>query len=111
MTTAPPATKAPSPIVNPGIIVAFEPIETSFSIVMGSQLYSVLKGSLSFVGGWISIEMEEYSEAGNFFDMALGIDALCSEALYGKGLVMKRRGEDYSTHQLILSQIDKELVI
>ena len=62
-------------------------------------------------GGWISIEMEEYSEAGNFFDMALGIDALCSEALYGKGLVMKRKGEDYSTHQLILSQIDKELVI
>tara|TARA_B100001094_G_scaffold175479_1_gene169615 strand:+ start:884 stop:2611 length:1728 start_codon:yes stop_codon:yes gene_type:complete len=62
-------------------------------------------------GGWISIEMEEYSEAGNFFDMALGIDALCSEALYGKGLVMKRNGEDYSTHQLILSQIDKELVI
>ena len=62
-------------------------------------------------GGWISIEMEKYSEAGNFFDMALGIDALCSEALYGKGLVMKRNGEDYSTHQLILSQIDKELVI
>ena len=49
VTTAPPATKAPSPIVNPGIIVAFEPIDTSFSIVMGSQLYSVLKGSLSFV--------------------------------------------------------------
>ncbi len=49
MTTAPPATKAPSPIVNPGIIVAFEPIEASFSIVIGSQRYSVLTGVLSFV--------------------------------------------------------------
>ena len=49
VTTAPPAMNAPSPIVNPGIMVAFEPIETSSSIVMGSQLYSVLKGSLSLV--------------------------------------------------------------
>ena len=55
--------------------------------------------------------MENYSEAGNFFDMALGIDGLCSEALYGKGLVMKRKGEDYSMYQLILSQRDSELVI
>ena len=62
-------------------------------------------------GGWILIEMENYSEAGNFFDMALGIDGLCSEALYGKGLVMKRKGEDYSMYQLILSQRDSELVI
>ena len=62
-------------------------------------------------GGWISIEMENYNEASNFFDMALGIDDLCSEALYGKGLVMKKKGEDYSTYQLVLSQIDNELVI
>ena len=32
-----------------GIIVAFDPIETSFSIVIGSQRYSVLRGILSFV--------------------------------------------------------------
>ncbi|MDC0161496.1 tetratricopeptide repeat protein [Marine Group III euryarchaeote] len=62
-------------------------------------------------GGWISIEMENYNEASNFFDMALGIDDLCSEALYGKGLVMKKKGEDYSMYQHILSQIDNELVI
>ena len=55
--------------------------------------------------------MENYNEASNFFDMALGIDGLCSEALYGKGLAMKKKGEDYSTYQLVLSQIDNELVI
>ena len=40
---------APSPIVNPGIMVALDPTETSSSIVIGSQRYSVLKGILSFV--------------------------------------------------------------
>ena len=49
VTTAPPAMNAPSPSVNPGIIVALDPTETSFSIVIGSQLYSFLKGVLSFV--------------------------------------------------------------
>ena len=49
VTIAPPAMKAPSPIVIPGIIVAFDPTVTSSSTVIGSGLYSVLSGFLSFV--------------------------------------------------------------
>lgn len=61
--------------------------------------------------GWISIEMDHFDEAIDFFDMALGIDSLCSEALYGKGSALKKKGEDFSSCQIILSNIDKELVI
>ncbi|MBJ35425.1 MAG: hypothetical protein CMB62_02260 [Euryarchaeota archaeon] len=68
-----------------------------------------IKGFLN--AGSISIEMENFDEASNFFDMALGIDNLSAEAIYGKGLVLKRKGEKYDDYQLILSQIDKELVI
>jgi len=62
-------------------------------------------------GGWISIRMENFDEASNFFDMALGIDKWSPDAIYGKGLVLKKKGEEYEDYQLILSQIDKELVI
>ena len=61
--------------------------------------------------GWISIEMRNYSEAISFFDMAMGVDSLSPEAIYGKGLALKNKGESYESYQTILSQIDKELVI
>tara|TARA_B100001115_G_scaffold19367_1_gene13883 strand:+ start:3139 stop:4866 length:1728 start_codon:yes stop_codon:yes gene_type:complete len=61
--------------------------------------------------GWISIKINDFDEAIDFFDMALGIDSLCSEALYGKGSALKKKGEDFSSCQIILSNIDKELVI
>ena len=61
--------------------------------------------------GWISIEMDNLDEAIDYFDMALGIDYLCSEALYGKGSALKRKGEDFESCQTILSNIDKELII
>jgi len=62
-------------------------------------------------GGWILFEMENFDEASNFFDMALGVDKLSPEAIYGKGLALKKKGEDYEAYQRILSQIDKELII
>ncbi len=62
-------------------------------------------------GGWISFEMENLDEASNFFDMALGIDQFSPEAIYGKGSVLKKKGEEYAPYQNMLSQIDKELVI
>ena len=62
-------------------------------------------------GGWISIRMENFDEASNFFDMALGIDTWSPDAIYGKGLALKKKGKEYGAYQLILSQIDKELVI
>ena len=68
-----------------------------------------IKGFLG--GGWISIEMQAYDEAANFFDMALGVNAMSPEAIYGKGLVLKEKGESYESYQTILTQIDKELVI
>ena len=68
-----------------------------------------ISGFLS--GGWISIEMDNFDEASTFFDMALGIDKLSPEAIYGKGLVLKKKGEEYEVYQTILSQIDKELII
>ena len=61
--------------------------------------------------GWISIKINDFDEAIDFFDMAIGIDSLCSEALYGKGSALKKKGEDFSSCQIILSNIDKELVI
>ena len=61
--------------------------------------------------GWISIKIKDFDEAIDFFDMAIGIDSLCSEALYGKGSALKKKGEDFSSCQIILSNIDKELVI
>ena len=68
-----------------------------------------LNGFLS--AGWISIKIKDFDEAIDFFDMAIGIDSLCSEALYGKGSALKKKGEDFSSCQIILSNIDKELVI
>ena len=68
-----------------------------------------IKGFLG--GGWISIEMQAYDDAANFFDMALGVNAMSPEAIYGKGLVLKEKGESYESYQTILTQIDKELVI
>jgi len=62
-------------------------------------------------GGWISFELENFDEASNFFDIALGIDNLSPEAIYGKCLVLKKKGEDYGVYQTLLSQIDKELII
>ncbi len=61
--------------------------------------------------GWISIKIKDFDEAIDFFDMAIGIDSLCSEALYGKGSALKKKGEDFSSCQIILSNIDNELVI
>ena len=68
-----------------------------------------ISGFLS--GGWSSIEMGNFDEASDFFDMALGIDKLSAEAIYGKGLVLKKKGKEYADYQTILSQIDKELII
>ena len=62
-------------------------------------------------GGLISIRMENFDEASNFFDMALGIDKKSPDAIYGKGLALKKKGKEYGCYQRILSQIDKELVI
>ena len=61
--------------------------------------------------GWISIKIKDFDEAIDYFDMALGIDSLCSEAYYGKGSALKKKGEDFSSCQIILSNIDKELII
>ena len=61
--------------------------------------------------GWISIKIKDFDEAIDFFDMAIGVDSLCPEALYGKGYALKNKGEDFSSCQIILSNIDKELVI
>ena len=61
--------------------------------------------------GWISIKIKDFDEAIDFFDMAIGIDSLCSEAFYGKGSALKKKGEDFSSCQVILSNIDKELII
>jgi len=55
--------------------------------------------------------MQAYDDAANFFDMALGVNAMSPEAIYGKGLVLKEKGEPYESYQTILTQIDKELVI
>ena len=63
------------------------------------------------IGGWASIEMKDFDGASNFFDMAIGINPQSSEAIYGKGLVLKKKGEAYAPYQHILSKIDKELVI
>ena len=68
-----------------------------------------IKGFLG--GGWISIEMKAYDEAANFFDMALGVNPMSPEAIYGKGLVLKEKGGSYKSYQNILTKIDKDLVI
>ena len=71
----------------------------------------LVKSMVFLNAGWISIEMNDFDGAIDFFDMAIGIDALCSEALYGKGSALKKKGEDFSSCQIILSNIDKELII
>ena len=55
--------------------------------------------------------MDNFDEASDFFDMALGINKLSAEAIYGKGLVLKKKGKEYADYQTMLSQIDKELII
>ena len=43
--------------------------------------------------------------------MALGVNPLCSEAIYGKGLALKEMGKSYGFHQSVLSQIDNDIII
>ena len=87
--------------------------EFSDSILFANKFIQEFPRELSgfLNAGWISIEMDNLDEAIDYFDMALGIDYLCSEALYGKGIALKRKGEDFESCQTILSNIDKELVI
>ena len=61
--------------------------------------------------GWSAYDLGRYKEANNFFDSALGCDIYCPDALFGKGLVMKITGKDYSYYQKALTEIDLELVI
>ena len=87
--------------------------EFSDSILFANKFIQEFPRELSgfLNAGWISIEMDNLDEAIDYFDMALGIDYLCSEALYGKGIALKRKGEDFESCQTILSNIDKELII
>ena len=67
--------------------------------------------NLWLAAGWSAYDLEEYSEAENFFESALGCDISCADALFGKGSVMKRIGKDYSYCQMALAEIDSELII
>ena len=87
--------------------------EFSDSILFASNYISAFPREINgfLNAGWVSIEMNDFDGAIDFFDMAIGIDALCSEALYGKGLALKTKGDDFEVCQIILSKIDKELII
>ena len=43
--------------------------------------------------------------------MALGIDPFLPDAIFGKGLVLKKLGRSYDLHQKLLSEMGEELVI
>ena len=43
--------------------------------------------------------MQAYDDASDFFDMALGVNAMSPEAIYGKGLVLKEK-ESYNHTKL-----------
>mgnify|MGYP003682396433 CR=1 FL=1 len=67
--------------------------------------------NLWLAAGWNAYDLEEYNDAGNFFESALGCNISCADALFGKGLVMKMAGKDYSYYQRALAEIDSELII
>ena len=60
---------------------------------------------------WCSYELENYDEADEYFEGALGCDIHNPDALHGKALTMKAMNKDFSYYNKALEAIDPELVI
>jgi len=60
---------------------------------------------------WIFFDLKNYKATIDYFDMALGIDPFLPDAIFGKGLVLKKLGRSYDLHQKLLSEMGEELVI
>ena len=63
------------------------------------------------LAGWCSYEMNNYSDANNYFESALGCDISSPDALIGKALVLKAQNKDFTHYNRALEAIDPELVI
>jgi len=61
--------------------------------------------------GWSAFDLGEFDQSNDFFDSAIGCDMHCTDALFGKALVLKRLGKDNNVYNRALSQIDSDLVI
>ena len=61
--------------------------------------------------GWCSYELENYKDANDYFESALGCDISNPDALVGKALVLKAQSKDYSYYNQALKDIDSNLVI
>ena len=70
-------------------------------------------GSLDYwlIAGWNSYDLGDFEAADNYFSCAMGCDINCPDALYGKALTLKSLGQDYSSYQMALTDIDEELII
>ena len=68
------------------------------------------------IEGWIlagrcAYEMDNYDDANNYFESALGCDISSPDALVGKALVLKAQNKDFTYYNRALESIDPELVI
>jgi len=63
------------------------------------------------LAGWCYYEMNNYSDANNYFESALGCDISSPDALVGKALVLKAQNKDFTYYNRALEAIDPELVI
>ena len=61
--------------------------------------------------GWCSYELEEYDEANEYFESALGCDMNSPDALHGKALVARAMNKDFSHYNKALESIDSDLII
>ena len=61
--------------------------------------------------GWCLYELENFEDAENYFEAALGIDISNPDALLGKALILKFKNKDFSYYNKALDAIDPSLVI
>ena len=86
-------------------------VEESLTSILKALDYqpSNLEGWL--VAGWNAYNLSKYDESSDYFDCAIGCESLCSDALFGKALSLKKLGKDYSLYKIALADLDKELII
>ena len=60
--------------------------------------------------GWSAFDMGAFDQSNDFFDAAIGCDIQCSDALFGKALVLEKLGMDNTIYTNALSEIDPKLV-
>ena len=85
--------------------------EASLSTILKALDYDPGNLDSWLIAGWNSYDLGDFEAANHYFSCAIGCDINCPDALYGKALVLRSLGRDYSHYQMALKDINEELII